>query len=177
MRGVRNPCLEKTRGKFAPGGISYKWKNEELNRGCVIVNSVCVLLFPCSWEAHKQPTCSVIAHSWVRGSDFSCEWIRSNSRFENAGVGGADRPREKSQRSNSSFNEGKKKVCIWILFYTSNPAENWFVEDVGRGSGPGILTPYIVHYITGVISCTLLAPAGFGIPMGTVPCCQMYKAI
>lgn len=57
------------------------------------------------------------------------------------------------------------------------PAENWFAKDVGRGSGLGIWTPYIVHYITGVISYTLLAPAGFGIPMGTVLCCQMYKAI
>lgn len=93
------------------------------------------------------------------------------------GRGRSRQAKVKKKKPEKQFFFQRKKICIWILFYTSNPAENWFVEDVGRGSGPGIWTPYIVHYITGVISCTLLAPAGFGIPMGTVLCCQMYKAI
>lgn len=57
-------------------------------------------------------------------------------------VGGAGRPSEQAREAILS----EKNVCIWILFYTSNPTANWLAEDVGRALGPasGCLILYTI---------------------------------
>lgn len=165
--GGVNPGLR--RPKETLKVIFYSQRDEDTGLSCLDCRFQPQTLIP-HWKPNKNPNCPLIA---LQSDGFPCSGLETFLTSEHRGWEG--QAGQENRPGKQFFFQ--RKTSVFGFFLHIQPDSKLVCRRCRSCSGPSIWTPYIVHYITGVISQSLLAPAGFGIPMGTVLCCRMYEAI